>query len=255
MALPKITRRWVLPSLDGPSSLKLESIELVPPGPNQIVVKIPLPLPYVPLSDGAGVVAAVGERVKNLRPGDKVFSVFKPAWRSGRQRREFGVSNLAGSDVQGILSEYVMLDEEYWTPVPRNLTFVEASTLTVAGVTAWNALYGLSDHQLRPGQSVLTEGTGGAMKTVKSDGLVTIVGFIAGLAEQQPSIVDMFFSMATFRSVHCGSLEHYSQMIAAIEQHDIKPHVDRIFGFEDVPAAYKYMSEQNFIGKICISVE
>nr|RBQ90146.1 hypothetical protein FVER53263_20629 [Fusarium verticillioides] len=222
-----------------------------------------------------------------------------------------------------------MLDEEYWTPMPRNLTFVEASTLTVAGVTAWNALYGLSDHQLRPGQSVLIEGTGGvsifslqfakaggakviattssrrkaevlsalgadhiinykevtdwadavksatpgnkgvdlvvevvggntmtqAMKTVKSDGLVTIVGFIAGLAEQQPSIVDMFFNMATFRSVHCGSLEHYSQMIAAIEQHDIKPHVDRVFGFEDVPAAYKYMSEQNFIGKICISVE
>ncbi|KAG5761397.1 hypothetical protein H9Q72_010501 [Fusarium xylarioides] len=341
MALPKITRRWVLPSLDGPSSLKLESVDLVPPGPNQVVVRmaawslnfrdlllsqglnpVPLPLPYVPLSDGAGVVAAVGERVKNLRPGDKVFSVFKPAWRSGRQRREFEASNLAGPKVPGILSEYVVLHEEYWTPMPRNLTFVEASTLTVAGVTAWNALYGLYDHQLRPGQSILTEGTGGfakaggakviattsstrkaevlsglgadhvinykevtdwadtvksatpgnkgvdlvvdvvggntmtqALKTVKSDGLVTIVGFAAGLAEQQPSTVDIFFNMATFRSIHCGSLEHYSQLNAAIEQHDIKPHVDRVFGFEDVPAAYKYMSEQNFIGKICISVE
>ncbi|EGU77944.1 hypothetical protein FOPG_17989 [Fusarium oxysporum f. sp. conglutinans race 2 54008] len=341
MALPKTTRRWVLPSLDGPTSLKLESVDLVPPAPNQVVVKmaawslnyrdlafsqglnpVPLPLPYVPLSDGAGVVAAIGERVKNLLPGDKVFSVFKPMWRSGRLRREFEVSNLASPDVPGILAEYVVLDEEYWAPMPSNLTFIEASTLTVAGVTAWNALYGLSDYQLRPGQYVLTEGTGGfakaggakviattsstrkaevllglgadhvinykevtawadavksvtpgnkgvnlvvdvvggntmtqALKTVKSDGLVTIVGFIAGLAEQQPSIVDIYFNMATFRAIHCGSLEHLLQMKAAIEQHNIKPYVDRVFKFEDVPAAYKYLSEQNFIGKICISMK
>jgi hypothetical protein len=39
MALPKTTRRWVLPSLDGPKSLKLESVDLVAPAPNQVVVK------------------------------------------------------------------------------------------------------------------------------------------------------------------------------------------------------------------------
>lgn len=44
-------------------------------------------------------------------------------------------------------------------------------------------------------------------------------------------------------------------MKAAIEQHNIKPYVDRVFKFEDAPAAYEYMSEQNFIGKICISME
>jgi NADPH:quinone reductase-like Zn-dependent oxidoreductase len=99
--------------------------------------------------------------VKNLLPGEKVFTVFKPMWRSGRLRREFEVSNLASPDVPGVLSEYVVLDEEYWAPMPRNLTFIEASTLTIAGVTAWNALYGLCDYQPRPGQFVLTEGTGG----------------------------------------------------------------------------------------------
>jgi NADPH:quinone reductase-like Zn-dependent oxidoreductase len=107
------------------------------------------------------VVAAIGERVKNLLPGDKVFSVFKPMWRSGRLRRVFEVCKLASPHLPGILAEYVVLDEEYWAPMPSNLTFIEASTLTVAGVTAWNALYGLSDYQLRPGQYVLTEGTGG----------------------------------------------------------------------------------------------
>ncbi|KAL3584917.1 hypothetical protein FPOAC2_10339 [Fusarium poae] len=347
MTIPKTTRRWVLPSLDGPSSLKLESVDLVPPAPNQAVVKmaawslnyrdlalsqglypVPLPLPFVPLSDGAGVVVAIGERVRSLRPGDKVFSVFKPMWRSGRLQREFEVSNLASPDVPGILSEYVVLDEEYWAPMPSNLSFIEASTLTVAGVTAWNALYGLPDHQLRPGQCVLTEGTGGvsifslqfakaggakviattssarkaevlsrlgadhvinykevnewsdavksetpgkkgvdlvvdvvggntmtqALKTVKSDGLVAVVGFIAGLAEQQPTTVDMYFNMATFRAIHCGSLEHLLQMKEAIEQHDIKPYVDRVFKFEDAPAAFTHISEQGFIGKVCISI-
>ncbi|KAJ4027616.1 hypothetical protein NW756_009765 [Fusarium oxysporum] len=324
MALPKTTRRWVLPSLDGPTSLKLESVDIVPNAPNQVVVKmaawslnyrdlafskglnpVPLPLPYVPLSDGAGVVAAIGERVKNILPGDKVFSVFKPMRRSGRLRREFEVSNLASPDVPGILSEYVVLDEEYWAPMPSDLTFIEANTLTVAGVTAWNALYGLSDYQLRPGQYILTEGTGGfakaggakviattsstrktevllglgsdhvinykevtdwadavksvtpgnkgvdlvvdvvggntmtqALKTVQSGGLVTTVGFIAGLVEQEPSTVDLYSNMATFRAIHCGSLEHLLQMKAAIEQHNIKPYVDRVFKFEDVPAAY-----------------
>lgn len=90
-----------------------------------------------------------------------------------------------------------------------------------------------------------------ALKTVKSDGLVTIVGFIAGVAEQQPSTVDIYFNMATFRAIHCGSLEHVLQMKAAIEQHNIKPYVDCIFRFEDVPAAYKHLSKQNFMGTSC----
>lgn len=96
---------------------------------------MPLPLLYVPLSDGAGVVNAIGEQVKSLVPGNKVSSVFKPVWRSGRLRREFEASNLASPDVPGILSEYVVLDEEYCAPMPNNLTFIEASILTVSGFT------------------------------------------------------------------------------------------------------------------------
>jgi NADPH:quinone reductase-like Zn-dependent oxidoreductase len=38
---------------------------------------------------------------------------------------------------------------------------LEASTLTCAGLTAWNALYGLESRALKPGQTVLTQGTGG----------------------------------------------------------------------------------------------
>lgn len=44
---------------------------------------------------------------------------------------------------------------------PSSLTAIEAATLPCAGVTAWNALYGVSDNQVAPGQWVLTQGTGG----------------------------------------------------------------------------------------------
>lgn len=44
---------------------------------------------------------------------------------------------------------------------PDFLSPVEAATLTCAGTTAWNALYGISDRALKPGHFVLTQGTGG----------------------------------------------------------------------------------------------
>lgn len=45
--------------------------------------------------------------------------------------------------------------------MPSNLNFLEASTLSCAALTAWNALYGLENRALKPGQTVLTQGTGG----------------------------------------------------------------------------------------------
>merc|ERR1711933_644958 len=45
--------------------------------------------------------------------------------------------------------------------MPQNLNYLEGSTLTCAGLTAWNALYGLESRKLMPGQWVLTQGTGG----------------------------------------------------------------------------------------------
>ena len=45
--------------------------------------------------------------------------------------------------------------------MPSNLNFVEGATLTCAGLTAWNALYGVEGKRLMPGQWVLTQGTGG----------------------------------------------------------------------------------------------
>ena len=45
--------------------------------------------------------------------------------------------------------------------MPESLDFKRASTLTCAGLTAWSALYGLGSSALKPGDTVLTQGTGG----------------------------------------------------------------------------------------------
>jgi NADPH:quinone reductase-like Zn-dependent oxidoreductase len=66
-----------------------------------------------------------------------------------------------GGSVDGTLREYAAFDEQGLVHMPSNLNFLEASTLTCAALTAWNALYGLESRGLKPGQTVLTQGTGG----------------------------------------------------------------------------------------------
>ena len=68
------------------------------------------------------------------------------------------MSGLGGS-LDGTLRQYGTFNEQGLVRAPQNLSYVEASTLVCAGVTSWNALYGL--RPLRPGESVLILGTGG----------------------------------------------------------------------------------------------
>lgn len=66
-----------------------------------------------------------------------------------------------GGAVDGTLRTVGAFDEQGLVPMPSGLSFTEAATLTCAGLTAWNALFGLSDRKLAAGQWVLTQGTGG----------------------------------------------------------------------------------------------
>lgn len=66
-----------------------------------------------------------------------------------------------GGLIDGALQQYGVYDEQGLVALPTNLNYLEGATLTCAGLTAWNALYGLSDRRLTPGDWVLTQGTGG----------------------------------------------------------------------------------------------
>lgn len=112
----------------------------------------------VPLSDGAGDVAAVGAEVTRFKTGDRVAAIFFQNWISGKANAGTAGSALGGS-IDGMLSQYVVLNEQGLVRLPEHLTYEEAATLPCAGVTAWNGLF--TRGNLQPGEIVLLEGTGG----------------------------------------------------------------------------------------------
>lgn len=116
------------------------------------------PLPLVPLSDGVGVVEALGEGVDRVALGDRVAGIFAQAWFAGPFRSEARLSTLGGP-LDGMLAEQVLLDAQGVVPVPEHLSDEQAACLPCAGVTAYNALF--DQGGLQAGQTVLLLGTGG----------------------------------------------------------------------------------------------
>jgi len=112
----------------------------------------------IPMSDGAGVVAAVGEGVDEFAVGDSVVSTFFPEWLSGPA--EVGdFKTVPGDGVDGYAREEVVRPATCFTRSPKGYSHAEAATLTTAGLTAWRAL--VVEGGIKPGDSVLVLGTGG----------------------------------------------------------------------------------------------
>lgn len=117
-------------------------------------------LPVVPGSDSAGIVLAVGPKVTRVSKGDRVCTLFNELHQSSPITPEAVGSGLGGA-VDGTLRNYAVFGEHVLVKAPTSLTAVEASTLTCAPLTAWNALYGLKSKAIKVGDWVLTQGTGG----------------------------------------------------------------------------------------------
>lgn len=113
----------------------------------------------VPLSDGAGDVAAVGPGATGVAVGDRVMPNFFTAWKSGRFSMAYHASALGGPGVDGMLAEFAALPADSLVPIPEYLSYEEAACLPCAAVTAWQAL--IVRGNLQPGESILVLGTGG----------------------------------------------------------------------------------------------
>ncbi|WP_323118338.1 zinc-dependent alcohol dehydrogenase family protein [Burkholderia alba] len=130
----------------------------------------------IPMSDGAGVVEAIGEGVTEFAVGDAVVSGFYPQWLDGGPNvADFATT--PGDGVDGYAREYVVLPAHGFTRAPKGYSHAEAATLTTAGLTAWRAL--VVDGNLKAGDSVLVLGTGGvsifALQFAKQMGATVIV--------------------------------------------------------------------------------
>jgi NADPH:quinone reductase-like Zn-dependent oxidoreductase len=130
----------------------------------------------VTCSDACGEVVQVGSQVKELQVGDRVISLFVQDLLYGDVKNR---DTSLGGAVDGVLQDYRIFAETSVVKIPKKSTMTdsEAASLVYAGTTAWNALYGLSP--LKPGQTVLAEGTGGvsiiALRIAKAAGATTIV--------------------------------------------------------------------------------
>lgn len=114
----------------------------------------------VPASDGSGTVQEVGKAVHRFKKGDKVLTLFNQAHLAGSLDAYSSATGVGGV-IDGCLRQYGAYDEQGLVHMPANLNFLEGATLTCAGLTAWNGLYGLESKKLMPGEWVLTQGTGG----------------------------------------------------------------------------------------------
>lgn len=113
----------------------------------------------VPLSDGAGVVAAIGADVTRWQIGDRVMPTFFTHWEGGSFQPAYLQSTLGGGHTDGVLSDQIIVSDQALVVVPDYLTLPEAATLPCAAVTAWHAL--CARGHLKADDTVLIQGTGG----------------------------------------------------------------------------------------------
>jgi NADPH:quinone reductase-like Zn-dependent oxidoreductase len=170
-------RAYRIHEFRGPESLRREDLPDPKPGPGQVLVRIRatslnyrdllivkglysrhLPLPLIPLSDGAGEVAENGPGVTRFKPGDRVAGIFMQKWIEGGPTEAKAKSALGGA-IDGVLAERVVLDQEGLVRIPDHLSYEEAATLPCAAVTAWHGL--VVSGMVRAGETVLVQGTGG----------------------------------------------------------------------------------------------
>jgi NADPH:quinone reductase-like Zn-dependent oxidoreductase len=323
----------------GLAGLVLREHPMPEPGPREVLVRMranslnyrelsvlrgtyPLPVkPDVVMgADGAGEIAQIGPGVTRMRVGDRVAAAMFPRWIDGRI--DWAYAPQIGGSLDGMMAEYVVLDQDAVVHLPVHLSFEEGATLPCAAVTAWNALTGA--RTLRAGETVLTLGSGAVSlfaiqlaklfggrviattsdeakaarlrtlgadavinyrttpdwhlavreatggrgadqiietagasmdKSVRAASLDGLVNFIGRLDRNAATLdLDILYgAVATVRVVFAGSRAHFIEMNRAIAVGELRPVIDRIFPFEQLPDAFSYYESQSAMGKVVIS--
>lgn len=118
-------------------------------------------LPLIMLSDGVGVVDQVGAGVApalGVQAGQRWCPMLFQGWQGGAPDAQ-KLSRGLGCEMDGTMANKLLTDPLSAAPVPAYLSDVEAACLPTAGLTAWRAL--VTDGNVRPGDVVLVQGTGG----------------------------------------------------------------------------------------------
>jgi NADPH2:quinone reductase len=107
------------------------------------LVAMPLPKPFIPGCDFAGTVTALGEGVKSVKAGNRVW---------GSNQGLFGR--------QGTFAEFISVHEDWLYPTPAGVADTDAAAIALVGITAHVGLFRCA--RLQPGETVFVNGgTGG----------------------------------------------------------------------------------------------
>ena len=82
----------------------------------------------MPLSDGAGEVAAIGDGITRVKLGDRVIGTFHPRWFGGPLIADYLTDRL-GANLDGVLAQFAVFNEEAVVTLPSHLSFEEAAAL------------------------------------------------------------------------------------------------------------------------------
>ncbi|RSL72570.1 hypothetical protein CEP53_001017 [Fusarium sp. AF-6] len=241
--------------------------------PLEIIPKV------TPLSDAAGEVISVGSEVINFKKNEKVVTAMNGDFTSGPIKQEI-FTRVLGSSIHGVAAEYVVLPENFLLPLPRNLSFIEGSTLCLerplrdSGSTSQTGRLGPGSGHGRSGAKVVAVTSSAAKAEVlkqlgadhvvnysesfaalKMDGLVALVGFRSGKPQEQNILTSIGSSFATMRMVYVGPRSQYEEMNRFIEQHNIHPLVDKeVFPFQNLRESFTSLASMKYMGKVCVAV-
>jgi propanol-preferring alcohol dehydrogenase len=163
--------------------LVIEDVPVPQPGPGEVLVKVkacgvchtdlhaasgdwpvkPVP-PFIPGHEVAGIVAALGPGVKNLKVGDAVGVAWLHDACMSCEYCETGWETLCehqhntGYSVNGGFAEYVIASAAFAAKLPATVDFAAISPILCAGVTTYK---GLKETDARPGEWVAISGVGG----------------------------------------------------------------------------------------------
>ncbi len=185
--------------------LVIEDVPVPQPGPGEVLVKVkacgvchtdlhaasgdwpvkPVP-PFIPGHEAAGIVAALGPGVKNLKVGDAVGVAWLHDACMACEYCETGWETLCehqhntGYSVNGGFAEYVVASAAFAAKLPATVDFAAIAPILCAGVTTYK---GLKETEARPGEWVVISGVGGlghvAIQYAKAMGLKVVAVDIA----------------------------------------------------------------------------
>lgn len=170
-------KAWEIGPKSGIGGLRLAERAAPQPGPGEVVIDViaaglnyrdlmvldghygsDLPETRVPLSDGVGRIAALGEAVSGWALGDRVIAPNFVGWTDGPfSMAAFGRD--LGVTLDGWLAGQLVLPATALISVPDSLSDASAATMAVVGGTVWHSMVAFGG--AGPGSLVLAQGTGG----------------------------------------------------------------------------------------------